>query len=282
MTKVFISWSGKDSQQYAELLHGWLPSVLQFAEPYFTPKDVEKGVRWNNDISEKLETCDIGLLCLTQSNLESPWILFEAGALSKNIGGSRVTGILFGFGPSELTGPLATFQNTPYEKRHVFQVLEMINQANTATPLSREGLSRAFEKWWPDLEAAIAKVETEQLGIKDKGRRPDSELIEEILILTRGMSHRFQKPGMEGIPHGLIRDSQSVQDALGVLPLSIGINFDEDDLRSLTSEIYLLANKLDRVNRYLRRLPTKGRGVRPDDYDLDNPLPRRNHLAGET
>jgi hypothetical protein len=43
MINVFISWSGDQSKAIAEELRNWIPSVLQFARPYFTPNDIEKG-----------------------------------------------------------------------------------------------------------------------------------------------------------------------------------------------------------------------------------------------
>jgi hypothetical protein len=43
MINVFISWSGDQSKAIAEEFRNWIPSVLQFARPYFTPDDIEKG-----------------------------------------------------------------------------------------------------------------------------------------------------------------------------------------------------------------------------------------------
>ena len=89
-TKIFISWSGPLSQKLGEALRNWLPSALQFVKPYFSPEDIEKGAKWNSEISKELETSNIGIICLTRDNTEKPWILFEAGALSKSLEKSRV------------------------------------------------------------------------------------------------------------------------------------------------------------------------------------------------
>ena len=84
-TKVFISWSGPLSQKLGEALRNWLPSALQFVKPYFSPEDIEKGAKWGSEIAKELETSNIGVICLTRDNTEKPWILFEAGALSKSL-----------------------------------------------------------------------------------------------------------------------------------------------------------------------------------------------------
>ena len=116
MAKVFISWSGDPSRKLAEVIRNWMPSVLQFVKPYFTPDDIEKGTKWSNEITKELEESDVGILWLTRDNLNNPWILFEAGALSKNFGKSKVCTVLFGIDSSDLTGPLTGFQDTKFKK----------------------------------------------------------------------------------------------------------------------------------------------------------------------
>jgi hypothetical protein len=87
-TQVFISWSGELSKKLAEAVREWLPATLQFVKPYFTPMDIEKGTRWVTDISGELSKSHAGIICLTRENIGSPWMCFEAGALSKNLGSS--------------------------------------------------------------------------------------------------------------------------------------------------------------------------------------------------
>jgi hypothetical protein len=108
-TKVFLSWGGELSRKLAEALREWLPAALQYVKPYFTPDDVEKGTKWNAEIAKELETSNIGIICLTRDNTERPWILFEAGALSKTVDKSRVCTLLFNLESTDLKGPLTNF-----------------------------------------------------------------------------------------------------------------------------------------------------------------------------
>ncbi len=94
----------------------WLPGVLKFVKLCFTPNDVEKGTKWHSDIMKELEESDIGIICLTKDNIEKPWILFEVGALSKNFNKSNVCTILFNIEPTDLKGPLTSFQGTKFTK----------------------------------------------------------------------------------------------------------------------------------------------------------------------
>jgi hypothetical protein len=122
--EVFISWSGTKSKALAEILKDWLPAVIQAVKPYYTPDDITKGTHWNTEISKKLESCRIGIICLTSDNFNAPWILFEAGALSKNLDKSRVCPILFDLDPADITGPLVQFQLTQFNKDDIYLSLE--------------------------------------------------------------------------------------------------------------------------------------------------------------
>src|SRR3989304_2155596 len=126
-TKVFISWSGELSQKVAEAIRQWLPGVLQFVKPYFTPSDIEKGARWATDILTELSSSQLGIICLTKDNLDRPWILFESGALAKSFDKSKVCTVLFDVEPADLTGPLTVFQATRFEQSDFKKLVKSVN-----------------------------------------------------------------------------------------------------------------------------------------------------------
>jgi hypothetical protein len=157
-TKVFISWSGPLSQKLGEALHNWLPSTLQAVKPYFSPEDIEKGVKRSSEISGELGTSDIGIICLTRDNTEKPWILFEAGALSKRLEKSCVCPLLFDLEPSDLTGPLTIFQGTLFRREDFKRLVTTINSAAGDSRLGQFVLDKVFDRCWPELEAEIKKI----------------------------------------------------------------------------------------------------------------------------
>lgn len=183
--KIFISWSGERSKILAEILNAWLPAVIQAVKPYFTPDDIEKGARWNTEISKELEDSDIGIICITRSNLQAPWLMFEAGALAKSINKSRVVPLLFGVEPTELQGPLLQFQAATFEESDIRKLMKTINAALGKDKLEGGVLESMFEKWWPELSSKIntaLEAATLEQGV---GLRTDRDVLEEILDISR-------------------------------------------------------------------------------------------------
>lgn len=192
-SKVFISWSGDLSRRLAEEVRLWLPGVLQFVRPYFTPNDIEKGTRWSTDIASELESSNAGIICLTKDNLNKPWILFEAGALSKNFGKSNVCTILFNLDSSDFSGPLTSFQATKFDKADFKKLLITINNTGGESKLESAVLNDVFEMWWPKLESKITEILSSHVGTNDNAIRSEREILEEVLELTRLNSKRIPR-----------------------------------------------------------------------------------------
>lgn len=183
---VFLSWSGESSRSAATALRDWLPNVIQAVDPWMSAKDIDKGARWSTDIAQYLEKAQVGILCLTPENQNAPWILFEAGALSKALGRSFVCPYLLGLQPTDLQGPLVQFQATEASKSDTFRLLQTINTALASEGLPEANLQRVFDKWWPDLRAELNKINLE--ATPKKSRRSERELIEETLSLVRQLA----------------------------------------------------------------------------------------------
>ncbi len=183
--KAFISWSGDLSCKLAEEFHSWLPKVLQSVKPYFSPNDLEKGVKWDSEMSKELDISHIGLLCLTHENMDKPWILFEAGALSTKMGKAKVCPILFGFEPAELKGPLATFQSTRFTKDDFKKLISTINNSSEDMRLESKYLDEVFEVWWPKLDEKVKGIMSSHKAGPKKDPRTERDILIEILELTR-------------------------------------------------------------------------------------------------
>lgn len=181
---VFISWSGERSKMVAAALHGWLPMVLQFAKPWMSEEDIEKGSRGLEEIGKALEAMSVGVICLTPDNLDKPWILFEAGALSKTLGErTRVCPYLFGdFRGDGLRLPLGMFQATRADKKETRKLVGTVNRA-LGSALGEDRVDIWFEREWPQLKAKLDAIPAANVAAAPP--RSDKEMLVEILELGR-------------------------------------------------------------------------------------------------
>ena len=164
--KVFISWSGEKSRRIALALKEWLPVVIRPLRPYVSSEDIGKGSRWSKELESELETSEFGILCLTRENMDAPWLMFEAGALSK-VGISRITPFLFDMQPPEVTGPMQLFQATIFDKRDIRALVAELNRNCGEGALDEKMLGQVFERWYPDLERRLNALRNLETGERD-------------------------------------------------------------------------------------------------------------------
>jgi hypothetical protein len=187
--KIFISWSGERSQQLAQALRDWLPLVLHFAEPWVSQSDIEAGDRWANEVGKELEASNFGIICITSENVDSPWILFEAGALSKSMQEGRVVPLLLDIEFKDVTGPLAQFQAKKLENSGLSEMLNSINRFS-GQPIPDTRLKQLFDALWPELEKKVGEIPKDPKH--SKPNRPQQEILEELVSSVRGLDGRFR------------------------------------------------------------------------------------------
>ena len=188
--KVFISWSGERSRQLAQALHGWLPLVLHYVKPWLSDADVSAGDRWATVVAKELETSNFGIICVTPENLNSPWVLFEAGALAKAMQGAKVIPLLLNLEFSDISGPLAQFQAKKGDRDGLSEIVTSINKSSDAgVPDDRK--NQLFTALWPELEKQIQAIPHEAPTAKHM--RPSHEILEELVSGVRGLDVRFRE-----------------------------------------------------------------------------------------
>jgi hypothetical protein len=192
--RVFISWSGDDSRTLAEFINGWLPSVIQEVEPWISTHDIDTGEKWQESLTASLaDPTAIGLLIVTKTNFKQPWLLFEAGALSK-LPGSRVTPPLCGIQPGRLAGtPLSQFQSVAVNKKGLLKIIADIAK-KCSKHLSEEQVKATFEKWWLDFELCYKSIPfaTEMDEEEDKPSQKIENALEDIMRYLRRIEQIVQ------------------------------------------------------------------------------------------
>jgi hypothetical protein len=190
MTKqnVFISWSGERSKLIAEALREWLPMVVQLVKPWMSSQDIDKGSRGLVEMAQALNSIKVGITCLTPENLTSPWILYEAGCLSKTIDDSTrlCTYLLGGLQNKDIEPPLSQFQHTNANVKDTRALVHTVNKAvGGEDALSEKTLDSIFAQFWPKLEEQLNKFPKATAPVT---KRSVEDMIEEILELTRSES----------------------------------------------------------------------------------------------
>lgn len=278
--QLFISWSGELSRNVATLLHEWIPTVLQSAEPFLSSTDIEKGSRWSDHVAQKLEECGFGIIILTKSNLSAPWILFEAGALSKMVGSSHVSSLMIGIDAVDVKQPLSQFQNTVFSKDDIMKLIQSINRAST-TPLREEVLSRAFSALWPGFELSVINVLSEEhdeiVPAKLDSKSPDIESMRaslgELIQNIQSLREDFKKN--RGGEFDLSDIRREIRIATRTRPVPLGLLKDLERARLLIfeeegfdDEVVLNKDKLTQVNESLTRaIGYIRRNIRSTSYD---------------
>ena len=220
--KVFISWSGGTSRAVAVALSEWFPKVLQGVKPFVSAKDIDKGANWTVVLTEELETSDFGVVCLAADNLQSPWLHYEAGAISKSVS-SRVCPVLFGVEVADVQRPMSQLQITKLDRADMFQLMKSMNKVSPL-PLLDADVQEAVDMWWPSLETKLSKIDAPAARDLEPAPEPPkpevvaNEMIEEVLRRMRSLDTRFQafedsenQSGFNRSPR--IRRKESVQEA---------------------------------------------------------------------
>jgi hypothetical protein len=191
MTDVFLSWSGTRSEAVAHALFEWIPLVLQPVKPWIS-REIEKGSRWEDTISERLEVANFGIICLTPENLRSEWLLFEAGALSKKAREARVCTYLYGLKEGDVAGPLAKFQHTRADLADTKLLVEALNRHLGAAALDRQRLDQTFDHWWPELDRLLRQVS--EIAYIEMPKRNPADKLDEILVEVRALRRIADEP----------------------------------------------------------------------------------------
>lgn len=204
--KVFVSWSGITSRAVAEALSAWLPKVLQSVEPFLSAKDIDKGANWTVELARELSDAEFGIICLAPDNLQSPWLNYEAGAITKSVS-SRVCPVLFHVEKGDVESPLSQLQLTSLDPEDIFQLMQSMNKIAGSVLLDHD-LKEAVTVWWPMLHDQLVSIPVPDLAspapIAPEPAKPkvdQSEMLEEVLHRMRALDNRFR--AIEQRQHGV-------------------------------------------------------------------------------
>jgi hypothetical protein len=204
--KVFISWSGAAEKKVAEAMRAALKTVCAGrAEVFVSSQDIPKGARGANAIGESLSSSDYGIVLVSAQNQEKPWINYEAGALAKSLD-APVSTVLLDLIPSDVTGPLASFQATVFTSEDDMRELftQIAAAADPGLPLAT--VSILLDSSWPAVRDAWTPSSSDEQT--DEPRRPDGDMLAELVDRIRRMEAGQQRVARDGARALKVRDRQ--------------------------------------------------------------------------
>jgi hypothetical protein len=141
--------------------------------------DIQIGARWSAAIAAQLDATGFGIICLTAENLAAPWLMFEAGALSKAVKkDSRVCPYLFRIDRSVVQGPLAQFQSAIADELGTLKLLSSINASLDEGKRSEADLRKLLNALWPEFENMLKDVPLNSAGAEP--HRSSESMMEEL------------------------------------------------------------------------------------------------------
>lgn len=154
---IFLSWSGNRSKLIAKEFKEWIRIVIKNSQPFFSSQDVTKANRWTIELAKQLKETDFGIVLMTKENVNSPWIYFEAGALSSNYLKGNVCTIQFDISESEIQAPLNQFQNAIFTREDILKLFLDIN-ARVKNGNTEKQVIANFTKSWPSYNRKIREI----------------------------------------------------------------------------------------------------------------------------
>lgn len=155
--RVFLSWSGEASNAAARALQKAIRNVFKDADVWVSSEDIKLGQEWFTELVRALDGTKFAIVCLTRRNLASPWVMFEAGAVTGTFRDLRVVPVLLEGSISDLVDPMARFNGTTFTADGMRRLFESINDS-LGSPLTRDAVGAVFDKQWKSLQSSVRKA----------------------------------------------------------------------------------------------------------------------------
>lgn len=175
--RVFIAWSGTRSRQTAELLRGWLRKVVPGVDPFVSTEDINKGELWLTTLLQELDKASFGIVCATRDSLESKWLFFEVGALSRGVERRSICTFRVDIKPSEVPSPLSEFQGTAFNREDMLRLVRTLHSALGLKVQTPSELEEQFARCWPEFNDRMTELLAEQPGEPGRFERLSEALL---------------------------------------------------------------------------------------------------------
>jgi hypothetical protein len=149
-------------------------------------KDIRGGERSIRILSGILESCNYGICFIDDENVRSPWISFEAGAISKNVNASRLVVLLQNDKCINLLSdtPLHDFEYKFVTKDEIKNLIDEIAD-RYGMEKSKKNILKRLDDGWNNFEKEYSiaySSETSDKSDESSNESDDIETIKKMLI----------------------------------------------------------------------------------------------------
>lgn len=240
--KIFICWSGRGSASFAaaEALKEYLPLLHDGWIPFVSEYDIKAGTLWMDELFSALDASTFGIVCISPQARKSPWLLFEAGALSKAVSSNRVLPLLIGVDESELAEPLSKFQHKEFNKSGIEAMLDSLAGASDFPDETRRLVLDRFDRLGA-MKDPIKRITQRGREERKDAPAPPSDppmikLMKELQTQISDLAGRVQKIAIHEAPAAPVPPAVPVAPAASVIFAQPGQSFTVNDTNPSTEK----------------------------------------------
>lgn len=152
--QLFVSFAGSRSESVAEELVAMLRAIFGNAIGIFNSLQIQAGSFSLEEIRKRLSESDFGILCVTEENQFNPWLIFEAGAISRQLS-TNVAPYLIGEFELFDSSPLSkfAFQRRKADEKGTRRLVGDISDA-LCLPFDQTS-NKTFDVYWAELSKLL-------------------------------------------------------------------------------------------------------------------------------
>jgi hypothetical protein len=124
--------------------------MLYDVSTFMSQESIPSGSDWATVLARELQGSIFTIVCLTPQNLSSPWLLYEAGALTREPEQRLCALLLGGVTVQDIPGPLSRYQHRTWS-RDQFEVLMRDIRAILAEPPTEKEFDASLKQHWPEI-----------------------------------------------------------------------------------------------------------------------------------
>jgi hypothetical protein len=136
------------SREVALLLNEKLRPMLWDTITFMSRENIPSGAEWAGVLAKELQGSLFSIVCLTPQNLNSAWVLYEAGALTSQPQQRLCALLLGGVTVRDIPGPLSRYQSRTWSENEFGQLMRDIG-ALLDNPPSEKQFDTLWRQHWP-------------------------------------------------------------------------------------------------------------------------------------